>query len=180
MEPKDSMGLVLEFHHTISEIYDYIDEIQEIDDDSLLHSALIKFYDKLLKVRKLLLLGGINEILDNDYDDLKPKLKIIDGISSDLFTKYNIVSQYENRIFQKQAHNDSIKLSSVIIFLALITLWINIFVTDVSYTFFNYEIRFDVYIIPIIIFLGFLYHKHSKKIYEYTGNNFDMGLHPNP
>ena len=182
-EPGEVIEFVNEFYSMISEIDENIDKVIDINDE-LLPQALLNFYDKLLKLRKLVLIQDVNRILNDNYEnDLKHKIEIMSDISSDLSNKYNIISQSNNQRTQIEAHKDSLKLTCVIIFLALITLWMNLFETNAYYTFGNYDIRFDVYVIPIIIsilILVYLYHKQSKIIYIYPNNNFDAGLHPYP
>jgi len=176
MEPNEGINSVNYFHQIISEIDENINRIQKIDDDSL-PSALLEYSNNLIKLRQLLLIDGICEIFNKD-DGLKLKLEVINGMSSDLFNKHNIIAQYNKNNFIKQAHNDSIKLSGVIIFLAFITLWTNLFKSSRFY-WWIYEVRSDVWLIFIfvIILIVSLYYIYNKNSYKIT-NNFDMGSHP--
>lgn len=176
MEPDEGINSINNFHQIISDIDENIDRIQKIDNDSL-PSALLEYNNNLIKLRQLLLIGKINDIFNEDAE-LKLKFKIINEISSDLLNNHNIIAQCDTDIFIKQAHNDSIKLSGVIIFLTFITLWTNLFKSTRFY-WWIYEVRNDIWLVFILvtILIVSFYYFYNRNSYRIT-NNFDIGLHP--
>ena len=151
-----------EFRDTCSSVEIAIDDVIESDDIETVYKMLHKFYDSYFRLCRLLL----KENLEGEFDlELKRKIRIINNISTDLFNRYNV-------LFAKRAHEDSIRLTRVLMLLTCILALVTV-VSVPSFEYNGLSVRWDTPFICLVI--TYFYFKWYR---PYENRNIDIDTDP--
>jgi hypothetical protein len=152
-----------EFRDICSSVEIAIDDVIESDDIEIVYKMLHKFYDSYFRLCRLLL----KENLEGEFDlELKRKIRIINNISTDLFNRYNV-------LFAKRAHDDSIRLTRVLMLLTCILAWVTVVSVPSMIEYNGFSIRWDSPVICLVI--AYFYFKWYR---PYENRNIDIDTDP--
>ena len=162
-DPGEATDLFLELHDTIERIVASIDQIHKSNEIDGTREHLLKFYESSYELCRLLLKEDVNERIEIDYEDnwpeLKHKIRIINHISTDLFNKYTIDSQHKGAKFAKKAHDDSILLTTILMALSSVLVWSAIVKTGISW----YGVRWDTFCVLLLAVFSAYYRYYKNK-----------------
>ena len=152
-----------EFRDICSSVEIAIDDVIESDDIETVYKMLHKFYDSYFRLCRLLL----KENLEGGFDlELKRKIRIINNISTDLFNRYNV-------LFAKRAHDDSIRLTRVLMLLTCILAWVTVVSVPSMFEYNGFSIRWDSPVICLVI--AYFYFRWYS---PYENRNIDIDTDP--